>query len=59
LATDNSILAAQALRMIAERQTGAIPELQSALPELRRLLGRPDDNGAQVARAVASIERQM
>lgn len=61
LVTDDDTLttfAAQALRMIAERETGAAAELQSALPDLRRLLTTRKDEHEQVARAVASIERR-
>jgi len=50
--------AALALRMIAERETGAAPALQSALPDLRRLLITRKDGHEQVARAIASIERR-
>jgi len=61
LATDDDTLttfAAQALRMIAEKDAGAIPALRSALPDLRRLLGTRKDEGEQVERAVESIERR-
>jgi hypothetical protein len=61
LASDDDTLktfAAQALRMIAERDEHVTAQLQGALPELRRPLGTRKDDGEQVARAVASIERK-
>jgi hypothetical protein len=50
--------AAQALRLIAERDGHLTPELRRALPELRRLLGTRKDEGEQVARAIASLEKR-
>ena len=61
LATKDDTLttfAAQALRMIAERDNHVTAELRIALPELRRLLGTRKDVDEQVARAIANIERR-
>jgi hypothetical protein len=49
-------LAAQALRMIADREAGGTPELRKALPDLRRLLTTRKDVHEQFARAAASID---
>ena len=62
LATNNetlTIFAAQALRMIAEREDGPTEELREALRDLRRVLGtsKEPNHAEQVTRAVASIER--
>ena len=62
LATDDetlTVFAAQALRMIAERESGESAELRKTLPDLRRVLGtsKEPNHAEQVTRAVASIER--
>jgi hypothetical protein len=56
---DNTLtaFAAQALRMMADREPRTTTELAKALPELRAVVASKADERGYVARAILSIER--